>query len=90
MANSLASNPYVFDTAGATSAVPIAVSLHAIIYSGNTGGDVVSLRDSSAGNILFELTDNTAPVTITFSPPVPVDGLYVETLTAGTLIVYAF
>jgi hypothetical protein len=86
MANNVTGVVWSLDTAGEITTEKVRIK--AIVYSGHTTGDVVDLRETTGGKIVFQLTDNTAPVTVSFAEPVLVPGLYLDTITAGTLLVY--
>ena len=87
MANNVTGVVWSLDTAGEISTENVRIK--AIAYSGHTTGDVVDLRETTGGKIVFQLADNTAPAMISFPEPVVVPGLYLDTITAGTLLVYA-
>ena len=94
MANTVSGiNPLFFDTAGATSARSDALWINAIIWdSGASGaaGNVVLLHDAANGNVVFQATLAVAKDVVIFKPakPFQVKGLYLTTMTNGTLLVY--
>lgn len=89
----LTTNPIVLDTTGATSAITNALIISAIVWdSGASGaaGNTVLLNVSSGGAVVFAATLATAKDTLIFCParPFRVDGLYLTTLSNGTVYVY--
>lgn len=93
MANSLTTNPLVFDTTGATSLVSTAVIITSIVWdSGDSGavGDNIVLHDAASGNVVFQATLAVAKDTIPWSPAsnFRAKGLYLTTLDNGKLLVY--
>jgi hypothetical protein len=86
MANNVTGVVWSLDTAGEISTEKVRIK--AIAYSGHATGDVVDLRETTGGRIVFQLTDNTTPAMISFPEPVVVPGLYLDAITAGTLLVY--
>lgn len=93
MANSLITNPLVFDTTGATSLVSTAVIITSIVWdSGDSGavGDNIVLHDAASGNVVFQATLAVAKDTIIWSPAsnFRAKGLYLTTLDNGKLLVY--
>jgi hypothetical protein len=92
MANSTTTNPLVFDTAGASSAITRPVGIKAIYWDGPANAnDVCLLHDAQGGNIVFKRTApaaNIAGDVLHFDQPLVVKGLYLTTLASGTLLVY--
>jgi hypothetical protein len=92
MANSKTTNPLVFDTAGATSALGRRAFIKAM-YWDNPGaaGHQCILKDGNGGNLVFQRTaiaQYNGGDTVHFDKPLPAQDLYVDTLTSGTLVVY--
>lgn len=93
MTNVSGINPLFFDTTGSTSAITSGQIITSIVWdSGASGaaGNVVLLHDASAGNVIWQATLAVAKDTILWQPscPVFVKGLYLTTMTNGTLLVY--
>jgi hypothetical protein len=93
MANSLTTNPMVFDTAGATSAVGHQVLITAILWDRPSAGGVkVTLNDADGGNLVFERSAKAqydGGDTLHFDKPLPAPGLYLQAIDAGSkLLVY--
>lgn len=93
MANDFTTNPLKFDTVGATSAISTAVNITSIVWdSGSTGavGNTLALHDAASGKIVFQATLAVAKDVIVWTPirPLNVKGLYLTTMTKGTLLVY--
>jgi hypothetical protein len=92
MANSLSTNPLVFDVAGATSAVTRPVAIKAIHWDNpGAANAVVTLDDAVGGNLVFEhhaKAQYDGGDTVHFDRPLIVPGLYLTTLDSGKLLVY--
>ena len=94
MANTLTTNPMIFDTAGATSAVTRRVKIQTIVWSGDAiaTGDDLALHDAASGNeiLLTTASANDHETVVTFPLGLTVKGLYLTTMTSnhGTLKIY--
>lgn len=93
MSNSLTTNPLVFDTAGATSAIDHLVLIAAISWDRPSAGGVkVTLNDADSGNLVFERSAKAqydGGDSLHFDKPLPVPGLYLQAIDAGSkLLVY--
>lgn len=91
MSNVLTTNPIVYDTVGATSAITVALKINAIVWAGgDTAGDVCQIQTKSGGNIVFAASIGTVGDTVVFCPtkPIEVPGLYLATMGGGTAYIY--
>ena len=93
MANNFLGNPWLLDTAGATSAWAYPVWINKMIWHEPTAGDVLLVKDGVSGNTIWSKTalaggagiDEVFLLSDTDNFP----GFYVTTLTSGgTLYVY--
>lgn len=86
MANNLQSNPWVIDTAAATTIKAGNTFVIDITFSGySTAGHQCIIKDIKRGIVLYTLTGQTGlpHQSLTFSQPVQVRDIAVTTLTSG-------
>lgn len=85
-------NPIVLDTTGATSAIVKSMRILAIVWDGGTSGtvsDVLALHDAASGNLILSATLAVAKSTLIFPlGGVNVKGIYLTTMSHGTLYIY--
>jgi hypothetical protein len=92
MSNNFNGNPWVLDTAGATSAWAYPVWINKMVWHEPTAGDVLLVKDGVSGNTIWSKTalaggsgiDEEFPV----GSPELYPGFYLTTLGSGTLYVY--
>ena len=91
MANNLATNPIILDTAGATSAVSNPITVTSIIVNASADTWSCVIHDKPSGNIIFQADSSVANHrSIYWSPaePITFSGLYwtTDTNIANVLI----
>jgi hypothetical protein len=85
-------NPIVLDTTGSTSAIAKSVRILSIVWdSGQNGAakDSLVLKTKSGGKVILSATLAVANDTLRFTlGGVLVDGIYLDTLSHGTVYIY--
>lgn len=91
MANDITNNPLIFDTAGSTSAYAKKIRVKTIWWEGAANGNTAVINTENNGARVWQSTwaTNNAPHFIHFGENgQEFDGLYVQTLGGGVVLVY--